>query len=289
MKYLFTAILLILLSSTCCFGVDININKILFDKKLIDSIDWNNTSKYFKGKPVNTEYFKDSPIHHDYYGYIKLNGVDLKLTHVIDTAKNNSHISLYLPEYKEGDLVNNKKIDVDNIFETIKSLYGNNYIQYISKMYVKDKCYFVFVKYQWPTDKAIIVYDVSYVFDHGVERYFSVDVSYNSIKNYKIYKPVKFLECSYDVHFPNGDHSKGKDFTLGIDYNTNAILNDDYFESIFKIDGDFITAIREKDENVTTFKINRTSGKLSGFYKGKDNYTATYSGSCTILSDNKLF
>lgn len=288
MKSCISVIVLVLISSSYCFGVELDIKKALFDKKLVDEINWNKTNKYFKGKPIDTEYFKDSQIHNEYYGTINQSGLDLKLTLIVNAEKNKSNIALYLPTYKEGDTEYCSKNDINTILDSLKSFYGGSYVQYISKMQVTEDVHFVFNKYQWSTKNTRIVYDVMSIVKKGVENYMITSVKYDSINNVKLYEPVKFIECSFYATFSDGDKGKPIDMTLGIDYNTNKILTDNYFESIYKIDGDFITGKADKDDFTRTIKINRTSGKLTGDSKYK-NLKGTYSGSCTILSDKKMF
>lgn len=289
MRSIIFIIIFTMTTSVNCYSSELNIKKALFDKKTLNQIDWNKSSRYFKESPTGTEDFKETNVHYDYYGTISLDGINLKLTLATNNEKKNSFIILFLPEYTNDDGVYIDKGEVYRVLDSLKSIYGDDYRYYIHKLSISNDAHFVFDVYQWTVNNTRVTYDVMRFVNSGKEKYSSTSVTYDSTRNVKMIEQVKFLECSIFTYFSDGTNRKSKDLILGIDYNANIVVTDDYFPSVFKIDGDYITGKIENDKGVGTYKISRTSGNLSGGFKSKSGFTATYSGNCVIQSDKKLF
>ena len=288
-NYVVGFIILASLSTTTCYSKAIDLDQVLLDKKLVGNINWEKLNSYnkFSDKAARVENTEKGIF--TFFGTISLVDTVFKLSQF----KNSSNdISLKL-----GHSVDHKddktdyKAKVNTMLEKLKEHYGNNPINLITRTLGKDDLYTEYNQYQWTIDGTRIQFLVIRVAHDitGYNQYTLLRISYDQTSKSKLLIPIKFLSCSNKIHHSDGTSTDLNDFTLGVNYNSNIIVSNEYFENDFKLEGNFITSKSKDDKSESLININRTTGNISGYSTIYNGNRSSLTGSCVAHSGDLLF
>ncbi|WP_026840173.1 hypothetical protein [Citrifermentans bremense] len=254
----------------------------LFTKDNVGKIDYIKLSnnKRFKGKPSKVETYKDSPLVYNYYGNVTLDGLSLQIACIRKNDTVFERIELFS---------DNKPDNVNALKNSMIAAYGNSFVRKQSKLRTDPEYYITFDTYQWTIGQSRIQFDVMSKTTPETKEplIFYGSVSYSDLDKLKKINPITYITCSSDMISLNGNITKLDDIILGIDEDNNKVLTDDNFDSVYKLNGNFLKL--EKNESYKTrIIIDRTSGRVSGSIEN-DKSRYSIHGTCTRQSNARLF
>lgn len=254
----------------------------LFDKSNVGKIKWKTilNNKRFNNRILRTEIGNYNPVVWQYYGEIIFSGVPLELAVELNTEK--QVIAINASAFKDSP---QSKISIKN---KVVNIYGDNYIVHKRRLNAPDGTYIVFETMQWNigTSRIQLMTISTHVKDSPAESVESLIIGNKDIL--QEYKPVKFITCSHNITYSSGNTSKLNYTTIGIDDVNNIVVDTDYNELKYIIDGEYIKLNISDDKKTITTLINRTTGKLTSTID-IDKRITQVNGICTPQLGKRLF
>jgi len=284
MRAIIVPLILIILANIS-FAADIDLENMFSDKTAISKINWQKiiSSKIFNGKPTKTETFDDSPIVNNYFGDLSLKGIKLDIAMGKKDNIELEYISLYS---------DNKPSTITALRTALFDIYGDDYVLKISKMRIDEKNIMTFYTYQWTigtTRVELFIMGRSNP-DTISEVLYYGGISYAPLSKKKKLNPVVYITCNSTMVREDGTERKLPELILGIDEDKQKVLTIDYFDSVYKIEGNFLVGEKIDEQNKAIIKtlIDRTSGRLSGDAQIENSHY-TISGNCSKQTKERLF
>lgn len=264
------------------YSKELSLEHQLFDKNNVGKINWKTVvnSKRFNNRIVRTVKDKNIPTTWQYYGEIILSDVPLELG--IGLNNNKKLTSINVSAFKNSP---QSKISIKN---KVIGIYGKDYIVHKRKINTSKDEYLIFETMQWNIGVTRINFItlLSTMKDSQTKNIESLVIGHKD--NLKEVTPISFITCSQNIFHSSGNNSKLNDMTIGIDESNSIVIDINYNELKYKIDGDYIKLYISDNEKTINTVISRTTGKLTSTIE-IDNTVTQISGTCIPQPNIRLF
>lgn len=275
--------LILIILANISFAADIDLEKMFSDKTAIGKINWQKiiSSKIFNGKPTKTETFDNSPIVNNYFGDLSLKGIKLDIA----MGKKDNIVLEYISLYSD-----NKPNTITALRTALFDIYGDDYVLKIRKYRIDEKTFLSFYTYQWTigTTRVELLIMGRFHPDTDSEVMYYGGISYAPLNKKKKLNPVVYITCNYGMVTSDGTARKFPDLILGVDEDEQQVRTVDYFDTVYKIEGNFLVRESIDEKTNTKILIDRTSGRLSGDIQTVNEHF-TISGTCSKQAKERLF
>lgn len=272
-----------------CLASGINLSQILLTRQSVSQLDWKRLNKSQINSKVQSvsENKNDSSKTYE-YGKINYLGVDFDVS--ADVSAGGSIYGIHVAKNiaLEESQTQDFSIESGNIYDGLVGKFGNPSASSISKIKVTQEVYMQFNSFQWTLGGTRLAYLVVKFVNKGKDEYSIFNLYFAPVGKLKELKPVTFLSCNNQIIFPDGDKRDLGSFIFGIDYNSNKVINEDYFTIDFNLDDKFITKTSVTADSELSIIINRATGEITGHSK-RNSETAQIKGQCQKISDKNLF